>query len=303
LSRYRAEDRIPTIAGALNAMTVGALKRLAALLGSDSPPTRKGELVALVSERLARDDVVRGLWDRLDDMQRAAVSEVVHGNSSCLDRARFRAKYGRDPEWGSLDEHRRDARPSVLRLFLYGGGMMPDDLRERLRVFVPSPAGAVLATVGELPEEIEQHCAFYERSAGERQAVVELVPLTVRETERAALHDLEAVLRLVESGRLSVSDKTRRPSAAATGVVADALQGGDLYSDEAGVGPIRAFAWPMLVHAAGLAELRGSRLVLTRTGSKALVAPPAAVIRTVWQRWTATRILDELGMPNLALCR
>lgn len=42
------------------------------------------------------------------------------------------------------------------------------------------------------------------------------MPLTVRETERAALCELEAVLRLVESGKLSVSDKTRRPSAAAT---------------------------------------------------------------------------------------
>ena len=266
MSRYRTEDSIPTIADALNAMTVGALTRLAALHGSDPPPTRKGELLALLSERLVRDDVLHRLWDRLDDIQRAAVSEVVHGSSRCLDHARFRAKYGRDPEWGSLDEYRRDALPSVLRLFVYGGGVMPDDLRERLRAFVPAPARVVLVTVSELPEEVEQHYAFYERSTGERQAAVELVPVTVHETEQAALHDLEAVLRLIESGMLSVSDKTRRPSTAATRVVADALRGGDLYSDEAGVGPIRAFAWPMLVQAAGLAELRGSRLALTQGG-------------------------------------
>ena len=51
----------------------------------------------------------------------------------------------------------------------------------------------------------------------------------------------------------------------------------------------------MLLQAGGLAELRGTRLGLTRAGAKALGAEPASVIRTVWERWLATRILDELA--------
>jgi hypothetical protein len=104
---------------------------------------------------------------------------------------------------------------------------MPQDLRQRLRAFVPAPAQAALATIADLPEATEQRYTFYDYSAGSRRTGVELVPLAVRETERAAMHDVEAALRLVQSGKLSVSDKTRRPSAATTRAVADALLGGE----------------------------------------------------------------------------
>jgi hypothetical protein len=133
-------------------------------------------------------------------------------------------------------------------------------------------------------------------AARRRGDEVEQVPLVVRETERDAMQDLETVLRLVEAGKLSVSDKTRRPTAATVRLIADALAGGDFYDQqEDGVGPIKAFAWPMLVQAAALAELRGTRLALTRAGVKALGAEPASVIRTAWERWLGTRILDELA--------
>jgi hypothetical protein len=104
------------------------------------------------------------------------------------------------------------------------------------------------------------------------------------------------VLRLVEAGKLTVSDKTRRPAGATVRLIAEAIEDGDFYgeADEC-IGPIRAFAWPMLVQASGLAELRGSRLGLTKAGIKALGAEPASVIRTTWQRWLTTRILDELA--------
>ena len=82
----------------------------------------------------------------------------------------------------------------------------------------------------------------------------------VRETERAAIEDLETVLRLVEAGKLAVSDKTRRPTASAMRLIGGALADGDFYPEDGDdIGPIRAFAWPMLVQAAGLAELHGSR--------------------------------------------
>jgi hypothetical protein len=48
------------------------------------------------------------------------------------------------------------------------------------------------------------------------------------------------------------------------------------------------------VQAAALAELRGSRLALSTSGSKALGAPAVEVIRKLWDRWLGTRILDEL---------
>jgi hypothetical protein len=75
---------------------------------------------------------------------------------------------------------------------------------------------------------------------------------TVRLTESRAQADLLAVLQSCGTGRLRCSDKTRRPSAATVAAVAERLSGGDFYADEA----IAAFAWPLLVQAAGLVELR-----------------------------------------------
>jgi hypothetical protein len=155
------------------------------------------------------------------------------------------------------------------------------------------------AGIDELPEEIEQRHTVYDYSSRSRRTEVESVPLTVRETERAALHDLNTVLRLVEAGKLAVSDKTRRPTAATTRAVAHALLSGEPYPDESGIGPIVSFAWPMLVQAAGLTELRGSRLALTNAGHKALSAPAPETVRRLWDRWMGTRLLDELSRVDV----
>ena len=262
MSRSRGDEPSPTITGALSLLRVDELKARGAFLVTGPLPSRKGDLATLLNERLAREDCLRELWGRLGELERAAVSEVVHGQSRWLDQARFRAKYGALPDNGSR-----------LSLFLYDG-VMPDDLRERLWEFVPPPRRAALATVDELPEASEPG------------------PLTVLTTERAALHELRAVLQLAESGRVPVRDRTRRPTAGGVRAVAAVLQGDEPCFDEA---PIRAFAWPMLVQAAGLAQLHGSRLGLTRAGSRALTADPAEVIRTVWGRWLDNKILDELS--------
>ncbi len=291
------EDRIATVGDALIAINVPGLNQLAALVCSDRLPTRKAELVALVSTRLAHDDVLRDTWERLDDIQQAAVAEVVHGHGPRFEHDRFLAKYGRSPDWGTLDNYpRRSTGPTALRLFFFGGRTMPDDLRDRLRAFVPAPADAVLATLDGLPAAIERRWTVLDPAVGKRREEAEEVPLEVRETERAAMQDLETVLRLVESGKLAVSDKTRRPTAATIRLMADALAEGDFYAQQDdGVGPIKAFAWPMLVQAGGLAELRGTRLALTKAGVKALGAEAASVIALTWRRWLGTRILDELA--------
>ncbi|MDQ6776436.1 MAG: helicase-associated domain-containing protein [Actinomycetota bacterium] len=222
----------------------------------------------------------------------------MHGPSAHLELDQFRAKYGRTPDFGALDDHyRQSGAPTLLRLFFFGGLTMPDDLRARLGTLVPRPAAVALAALDELPEAVEHTWTVYDSSARRHREEADLVALTVRESERAAVQELVATLRLVESGKLAVSDKTRRPTAAGVRLIAEALAGGDFYGEEEqdSVGPIRAFAWPMLVQAAGLAELRGSRLALTRAGVKALGAEPATVIKAAWGRWLATRILDELA--------
>ncbi|MCB1769167.1 MAG: hypothetical protein KDJ31_05605, partial [Candidatus Competibacteraceae bacterium] len=106
-------------------------------------------------------------------------------------------------------------------------------------------------------------------------------------------------LRLVDAGKLAVSDKTNQPGAAALRGLNGLLLGGDFYDDSGydeydKIGPIKAFAWPMLTQAGGLASLSGKSLQLTKAGQKALSDPVEKTIAQLWKRWLKTTLFDEL---------
>ncbi|NET38793.1 MAG: hypothetical protein F6K19_43570 [Cyanothece sp. SIO1E1] len=124
------------------------------------------------------------------------------------------------------------------------------------------------------------------------------------DTAQAAIHDLQAVLRLVDAGKVAVSDKTRLPSAATMKAIAPFLLGGDYYDDTElkaqkqsnyydPVGYIKPFAWPLLIQAGGLAELKGKKLQLSKAGQKALTQPAEKTLRTLWKKWISNKLLDE----------
>jgi len=162
MKRYSADTGIPSLNVALSEyMNAGELKKLAALTGHRLP-SRKADLVDLVIGHLDGDGL-RTVWQALDDLQKAAVAEVVHARSASFAADRFRAKYGCDPAWGSLDEYKRDAHPTALRFFFFGNGVMPTDLKDRLRAFVPPPVDASVATLDQLPADYDRP---YERWHG-----------------------------------------------------------------------------------------------------------------------------------------
>lgn len=300
MKRYYMDGGIPTLAVALSEyMSVDEIKKLAALTGSPAP-ARKADLVGLILQHLDGDRL-RAVWQSLDELQKAAVAEVVHSTGTHFPSNRFVAKYGRQPAWGSMDGYRRDEKATPLRFFFYGNGVMPDDLKDRLQAFVPPPAEATVKSIDELPAVHELSYKRWDGSARKTETVP--VPLIVRESERPAQRELLSVIRLVDAGKVAVSDKTRRASSATLDAITAVLEGGDFYvyeppkdkwSDE-NAGPIRAFAWPLLIQAGGLGQLSGSRLQLTKSGRKALSEPAAGTIRTLWDKWINTTILDELS--------
>jgi hypothetical protein len=180
---------------------------------------------------------------------------------------------------------------------------MPADLKERLKEFVPPPAKTKITSLDFLPAEY--NVPYKEWNAARRtfENKTEATPLAIHEAERRAQRELLSVLRLTDIGRIAVSEKTLRPTRATLDAVAAALEGGDYYPhvpaenkwDDENAGPIRGFAWPLIIQAGGLAQLLGSRLQLTRTGRKAFSDPPAGTIRTLWMKWLNTTIIDELS--------
>ena len=119
MPRGRKNVQPETLIEVLEGYTVPNLKALAQVLKAEAP-TRKADLVALIAQHLEDTDHLRRLWDAMDKLQQAAVSEVVHSPSPLFDANGFRAKYGRDPDFGSRQwGDIKDA--SLLCLFIYNG--------------------------------------------------------------------------------------------------------------------------------------------------------------------------------------
>lgn len=284
-------DTLPTVTEALNTQSADWLKKLILLLPFDKMPTRKDDRVRLIANYL-QDGGLEKLWSELERMQKAAVSEVVHSERSRYDAEQFRAKYGKEPNWGS--GRRSDGsefNPSKLNFFFYSS-ILPEDLKRQLKSIAPKPEAVTLNQSSDLPTSV-----WLEFPSWVRRSPKE-VPLIPQGMESLAQQDLLTILRLIQAGKVSVSDKTRLPGSATITAVKAVIQ--DYYSDQdipkdadEEIGEIKPFAWCLLVQAAGLAELSGKKLQLTKAGQKALTDSPASTIKTIWKKWLKTTIFDE----------
>jgi hypothetical protein len=156
MPRYQTLDDVTTLQEALEGIIVEDLKKLYALLSGDSlrdsfasrKLTRKADLVAGIKEEM-QGQKLKQVWAQLDDLQKAAVAEVIHGSGGCYDADVFVAKYGQEPNWGKSDQYGYNREPSILCLFFYGTAI-PYDLEEKLLKFVPKPQATSLNLVGDL---------------------------------------------------------------------------------------------------------------------------------------------------------
>ena len=277
-------DGNATLEETLLAFSVEELKSLARLVAKRSPP-RKAEIVRLLTREMTGPGIKR-FWEELDETERLAVSESLHTWGGSYEGERFLAKYGRSPAWGTLSPRQRDPKPSSLWLLLPDGSI-PEALQPVLQEFVPPPPAHQVETVAEVPEAV----------AGEEDGEQQL-PLSTRQTDGEALHDLAACLRLLATTRITASAKTGRVAAKDMKAIRAVLHGGDFFpaaDDNDAPGPIKAFAWPLILQAARLARISGTRLGLTPKGKKALESMPEATLRHAWEAWIRSKSLDEFN--------
>ncbi len=301
---YAQPDRIPTVLEALNHQMVDQLKVLANLLPAGKVPTRKAELVDYVHQQLQGESLKR-LWQQCDRLQQAVISEVVYGADGRYQEARFVSKYGEKPKWGTGDRYSYSYKPSLLALFFYSY-TMPQDLKAQMKAFVPPPEPTRIQSIESLPTTLSRTERGYDPSNRKQiDRAIEL-PLLSQETELIARRDLQTVLRLVDLGKVAISDKTFYPTGATLTAIADVLEAGDYYSEwtetqspggwkyDHPIEPIKPFAWVMLLQAGKLVELSGKRLNLTKAGQKALNEPPEKTLQAIWKHWLKNTLLDEL---------
>jgi Helicase conserved C-terminal domain len=289
----RDTPEILTLREAYEKSTLDMLRPLAKLLNPNAP-SKKSDIVPLLTLKMGSKEQVQELYESLGDLGKSTIREAVHSPMGLLDPSRFAAKYGQLPSRGGRYE------PGKLSAFFPLGWWLPSDLRSMLRGFVPEPEVASVKTVGELPEAVAEAGPSWRFRDGKRER--EQVPLRQRLTSPAAPRELATMLRLVESGKVRVSEKTRKPSQATVETILPLLIDSDFYqakerieyAKETGQDlTIRAYAWPCILQAAGLVSLVGGRLELAREGRKALTRQPEVTIRDAWKKWAATKLFDE----------
>lgn len=245
------------------------LQKLAALLCS-KVPSRKDERLKLIVDTMLND--LRGIYEQLPKLAQYAVSETVHTWGGTFEGRMFINKYKSSPWLQRKDRYQK----ILLDIFLIGN-TMPCDLLEKLKTIAPPPPEdtIIYATNDELADQ----------------------ELNIRKTARAALSNLATFLNLAADKKIRVSAKTGKGTAATVRKMDELLYEPDWYADEGDpdIGYIQAYAWPLLLQGGRLTKTDGSFLKLTPAGRKAAQKDLAGGIKTIWEKWEKTKIIDEFS--------
>lgn len=164
-----------------------------------------------------------------------------------------------------------------------------------------------ISAINELPAYIEYEGYEIDPATGEHTPFPHRVPIVVRQTEEMAIQDLNTVWHLLDAAKLKVHGKNQKLTARSTELILDMLVDGDFYpyaqantkleywDDMLEPGPMRAFAWPLLMQNAGYAEIVGDKLQLTSESRATQQVPLHEKIRTLWESWLETSEFDEFS--------
>ena len=241
---------------------------------------------------------LNAVWSSLNDLEQKAVAEACYAPDFTHLETRFDAKYDSLPPFCTRPkdapeyqhtswDSKRATRLNLLLFFSPAtrSRVVPADLAERLRQFVPKPPATAVPTLAEpKPEE----------------------GLCVRLTEHEALSEVLALLRLAEQGNLKVSAATGMPSAAGCAKILECLTGGDFFPPEVAylphkksyeqeIGPIKPVGWARLLQAGKYVAADGAKSKLTPAGIKALSQAPHEIIRHLWTKWLDNSAFDEFN--------
>jgi Helicase conserved C-terminal domain len=308
----RAFDGRLSVREAFDKLTLDDLRPLMQLVG-DTGLSRKADMIPAFAKALTDPARVRRMYDNLDERAKAAVQLAVHDKKGEIGIGRYGARFGENPRFDNGDPLRnswelswaeqRRVKPTVLRLFFPDKRSLPTDLHDVLRAFVLPLDPYALVTLNEEPNKFTRTEYVRERYGAKPRAEQRVYDLRVRHTALDAVDDLRAVLRLVDAGKLRVTDKKRVPTEATARAVSAALTNGDFYTpddlpDDEWIRKeydvhIKAFAWPLLVLAGGFAEQKGDALRLTASGRAALSGPPHEALRALWRAWLKCKEYDE----------
>jgi hypothetical protein len=197
----------------LPTLNADVLQALARRVGLPKTVTRKADLVVELDSyvRVNLPSLVAGC----SEMEKRLLAEAAY-NRGCVDPTVFEAKYGveaplpENPRWG------RSNTPLLLLLdYQDETWTVPVAIAERLRQLLPRPDAVSIQTVETLP-------TIY-TPPEERWSKPEERPVHVYESERIVFPELRSILKLVQAGKLRVTEKGCRPTDGAVKLISEVL--------------------------------------------------------------------------------
>jgi hypothetical protein len=283
---------LPNLATALSELTNPILTERALVLGSN-PPTRKAELIHLLTSALTDAQTLKNLCEQMSSGEQQVIAELIYNLGGRYNNSVIEAKYGTN--W-------RTPRPSRDRVTRWNKAT-PFDLlfgsSSEFGMYIPSNLHSLLGRLLPPPPELTRTGTSDPPPLPAKRYKDDTRELFISQSEAAAFHDLVATLALISQGKISVSASTSMPTLASLRNLRERLLGGDYFDDEytRAEEAIRPTALIMLMQAAKWAAPgSSSKLELTRTGQKLLAGSvDATIIREAWERWLKSDILDELS--------
>ncbi len=233
------------------------------------------------------------IYESLDAISKLAVQETVYNYGGRFNLEKFEAKYGDYPK---TETDTRGYRKISHREFILYGGVIPIDLQEALKEKIPKPEAFKIKSVKELEDKIE---LTHKRWDGSKTK--ETKKITIRETEIEALHNIQTVLALVQSGKIKGSSTTGNISEASQEIIHKHLYNGDYYSEKEiaknDLGML-SFSLTLILLSANMVKYNGSKLELSTKGIKWQSAKPEDILKECWERWLVSSC-DEFNRINL----
>ncbi len=274
---------------ALERNTVDELKRMLAVLpcAKCTPlPKRKGELINRLIAIFSSKESVSQCIDALDMLSRRVLAEAAYADDGYLDTHMIQAKYGTLPKLTKeSDRHFGWNQDKTLLGTFFADYCLPRDVQPIIKSLLSKPSPFCIQASQAIPVDLKQH-----------------------RSEHVAIHELHALLALFSNDKLKVTDKTKSPTGHTIKAIDHVLVHGDFYSAEdqkacrawePKVAAIRAFAWTYLLRAAKLIKIVGCRIEVTTKGKKAHQSAPAEVLKSLWDAWVQTNILDEFSRISI----
>lgn len=256
--------------------------------------TRKAERVECIQRALLAPASLRGLWEKMDNLSRRAVTSAYH-NGGEFNSAAFVAQYGSMPPrpqkgvagWSYSE-------PIILDLFIH---KVPGMQYHTFTTRIPEDMMPLLAELVPPPEkfQVTGQPAVPESQIGPHGEPIELIRA---DTEQAGLHDLRAYLRLVDRGEIRPSSSARLTATGARKIL-DNLMLPDFLPLPESYRPhqtIRPFGLDTFAREAGLVKYQyNSGLSLTDQGRAFYQSGDPEILLDAFETWTEQGEFDELS--------